>query len=115
MIKNAIIKLLIADRVIIYNDMCFLSTISAMKYISFYFTVPVAAYDMCWFMGDQFASHSFEQYFRSRDSRDYNGYVKAHFDVRGFFNSNFTTDNPSVIGCMGNLMYHAISSKNSEN
>ena len=70
----------------------------------------MAAYDQCWIFGDEFASHSYEQYFKSRASSDYNSYMKAHFDVRGFFNNMFS-ENPSVIGRMGNLMIHAVESK----
>ena len=60
-------------------------------------SVPVMGYDSCWFFGDDFAKRSFEQNFHSRPSTEYNGYIKAHFDTRGFF-LNFLCDNPSLIG-----------------
>ena len=71
-------------------------------------TGPVRAYDRCWFFGDEFCSRSFEQHFKQRRSTDYNGYVKAHFDVSGFFN-NFTSDNPSLLGRLSGLMSTATS------
>ena len=70
----------------------------------------MAAYDQCWIFGDSFCASSFEQYFKSRCSDDFNGYTKVHFDATGYYN-NFTSDNPSVISCMGNLMTFAMESK----
>ena len=72
--------------------------------------VPVAAYDSCWFFGDDFGKSLFEQHFQARKSADYNGYVKAKFDTRGFF-SNFVNGNPSAISRMSNLMSNALSAK----
>ena len=69
--------------------------------------MPVRAYDRCWILGDSFASCSFEQHFKARKSIEYNGYIKANFDISGFF-CNFMNDNPSVIARMGNLMYVAM-------
>ena len=76
----------------------------------FYITGPVCAYDHCWFFGDNFASKSFEQHYRSRKNEDFNTYVKTHFDIRGYFNNIFS-DNPSVISRLANLMATAISQK----
>ena len=67
-------------------------------------------YDKCWFFGDTFGYSSFEQYFQARLSSDYNGYVKAHYDTRGFFGS-FHSDNPSTISHVVNLMANAITCK----
>ena len=69
--------------------------------------VPVAAYERCWFFGDSFASRSFERYFQQRKSTEYNGYVKAHFDTSGYFN-NFTSDNPSILSRVVNLLPNAL-------
>ena len=67
-------------------------------------------YERCWIFGDDFASKSFQQHFQSRQSTDYNGYIKAHFNTTGFFN-NFMADNPSVISRMANLLTFALSKK----
>ena len=69
------------------------------------------SYERCWFFGDDFASRSFDQHFKRRQSADYKGfgYVKSHFDVTGFFNNNFSSDNPSVISRLSNLMQFAVS------
>ena len=72
--------------------------------------VPVIAYDKCWFFGDSFCKSLFEQYFQNRLSTEYNGYIKANFDVRGFF-GNFMSDNPSTISRIANLMANAVSSQ----
>ena len=64
---------------------------------------PVMAYERCFFMGDEFGSKSFEQYFQARKSVDYNSYCKAHFDVTGYFNNTFSCENPSVISRISNL------------
>ena len=74
------------------------------------FTVPVATYESCWFFGDDFGHSTFEQYFQNRPSMEYNGYMKAHFDTRGFFNNFISSDNPSLVGRMANLVVNAISS-----
>ena len=42
---------------------------------------------------------------------DYNGYVKSHFDTTAFFNNSFTSENPSVIGRLANLMVNAIETR----
>ena len=70
--------------------------------------VPVQAYDTCWFFGDDFTSRTFEQYFKARISTEYNGYVKAHFDIKGFFNNFISSDNPSLISRLGNLVNSAL-------
>ena len=59
-------------------------------------------------MGDEFGSRSFEKYFQARKSMDYNSYVKAHFDVSGYFNNTFTCDNPSMLIRISNLMINAL-------
>ena len=71
------------------------------------FTVPVRGYDCCWFIGDDFGSRSFEQYFQARKSIDYNGYVKANFDTMGFF-SMILSDNPSLLGHLSSLLAQAM-------
>ena len=71
-----------------------------------YFVVPVRGYDRCWIFGDIFASRSFEQHFKARKSMDYNNYLKAHFDVSGYFN-HFTSDNPSILGRVASLLNSA--------
>ena len=75
------------------------------------FSVPGSVNDRCWFFMDDFASRSFEQYFQGRKSEDFNSYVEAHFDTKGFFNNFISSDNPSVISRMGNLVINAITNK----
>ena len=70
----------------------------------------MAAYNRCWYFGDEFGRRSFEQYFQMRESAEYNSYVKANFDTIGFFGS-FVNDNPSLIGRLGNLMCTVINNK----
>ena len=72
------------------------------------FTATVAAYDSCWFFGDDFGSRTFEQYFQAKRAKEYNGYVKAHFDTYGFFPNPFTSDNPSMISRYSNLVSQAV-------
>ena len=43
------------------------------------------------------------------DSREEYGYVKSHFDVTGFCSNNMS-DNPSLVGRMGNLLNTAVNS-----
>ena len=57
--------------------------------------------------GDDFAHKSFEKYFRSRSALDYNSYVKANYDVTGYFNNGLLCDNLSVIGRLSNLLAQA--------
>ena len=71
----------------------------------------MSAYDGCWIFGDAFCSRSFKQYFQQRKSADYNGYIKAHFDTVGYYNNTFSSDNPSLISRMANLMSHAMASQ----
>ena len=66
------------------------------------------AYDRCWIFGNDFISRSFEQYFKSRKNVEYNSYLKAHFDVSAYYNNAFTSDNPSVISRVSNLMAKAM-------
>ena len=75
-----------------------------------YITGPVSAYERCWFLGDDFGSRSFQQYFQQRKSIDYNGYIKSHFDTCGFFN-NFTSENPSIIARFASTLSVGIQSK----
>ena len=75
--------------------------------------VSVAAYDRCWFFGDTFGSRSFKQYFKARASSDFNGYVKAHYDVTGFFNNFVRCDNPSILSRLGNLLVQALNNSKS--
>ena len=74
----------------------------------------MAAYESCYFFGDEFGGKSFEQNFQLRNSSDYNGYVKVNFDTRGFF-KNPITDNPSVVSRVANLMFHAANTKTGMN
>ena len=67
------------------------------------FAAQVAGYDRCWIFGDEFGSRSFNQYFFTRKSTDFNSYMKANFDVSGYFN-NFMADNPSLLARFSNLM-----------
>ena len=76
-------------------------------------TVLVAGYDTCWFFGEDFRKNSFEQHFNSRSSSEYNGYVQAHFDTKGFF-TNFLCENPSMICRISNLMSAAIQQKSGD-
>ena len=76
-------------------------------------SAPVHAYNRCWFFGDRFGARSFEQYFQARKCADYQGYVKANYDTSGFF-SNFTSDNPSIIARLSNLMGMAMNCTFSE-
>ena len=62
------------------------------------------AYDRCIFLGDDFGMRSFEKFFKTRKATDYNSYVKANFDVSGFFNNKFTSDNPSTLSRITNLL-----------
>ena len=75
--------------------------------ISFEFPVPVCSYNCCWFFGQDFCMSSFEQYFQARAHSKYNGYIKHHFDTRGFFSNSFN-ENPSPVGHLSNLMAQAI-------
>ena len=70
----------------------------------------MVAYQQCWFFGDEFSSRSFERYFQARPSLEYNGYVRANFDTKGYFTSQFS-ENPSIISRMCNLLVHALQSK----
>ena len=78
-------------------------------------SVPVSAYNRCWFFGDEFCNRSFEKFYKSRPSSEYNSYVKANFNVMGYYNSGFVTDNPSLISRMCNLMVNAVSRKQTNN
>ena len=60
-------------------------------------------YDRCWFLGDDFGSKSFEQYFQARRSIEYNGYAKANFDTTGYF-GNFATGCPNLLVRLNNLL-----------
>ena len=73
----------------------------------------ISAYNRCWFLGDEFMGNSYEQYFKMKpgSANEYSGYIHTHFDASGFYNS-FTSDNPSVIGRLANLMCQAIYGKN---
>ena len=71
--------------------------------------MPVRGYDRCLFFGDSFTNGSFEKYFQARKSVEYNGYVKANFDVSGYFGSSFLTDNPSLLSRLSNLLTQAFS------
>ena len=66
-------------------------------------------YDACWFFGDDFGCRTLEKYFKGRLTvgEAFHSYVNKHFDIRGCFN-NVLSDNPSVIGCLGNLMSGAL-------
>ena len=68
-------------------------------------------YDRCVFFGDMFGSQSFDQYFQARRSTEYNGYMKAHFDTVGYFNNNYTSENPSTIGRYSNLLAQSVQYK----
>ena len=82
--------------------------------INFVFPVAVKAYERCWFFGDEFTTCSFEQYYKSRQSSEFNGYVKSHFDVTGFYNG-MMSENPCIISRLANLMGHAILTKTVDN
>ena len=67
----------------------------------FNLTEDVAAYERLWFFSDEFGCKSLEKYFKNQLNDGY------HFDTTSFTNS-VISDNPSVIGRMGNLMRNAI-------
>ena len=71
------------------------------------FTEMVSAYDQLWIFSDDFGNKSFQKFFMDRPCNE--GYMKTHFDVKGFSNGSLS-DNPSVIGRFSNLMKFAISS-----
>ena len=77
--------------------------------------VQVSGYQHCWVFGDEFTNRSFEQYFKNRRSSDYNSYVKANFDVMGFSNSEFLTDNPSTVSRYSNLLINTMNVKQVNN
>ena len=61
----------------------------------------VTSYERLWFFMDEFGNKSFEQYYNSRMNNE-GSYVKSHFDISGFSNNMFS-ENPSVIGRLGNF------------
>ena len=72
----------------------------------------VNGYDRCWIFRDDFGSRSFKQFFQARKNVEYNSYVKAHFNMTGYFNNNFSCENPSVISRVSNLLVSALERKN---
>ena len=71
----------------------------------------VRAYDAVWFIGDDFASRSFEQYFQQRDHTEYKGYVKEYYDTLGFVSSKFLSLNQNMVSCIRNTFANVIKEK----
>ena len=65
----------------------------------------VTAYERLWIFSDEFGSRSFDQFYLSRMSADC--YIKTHFDITSYTNNMFS-ENPSVIGRLGNLVKNAL-------
>ena len=69
---------------------------------------PVPAYDKVWFFGDEFIFRSYKEYFQKRRASKYGGYIKEHYDTKGFVNSKYASADVNMVSRMRNLMTQAI-------
>ena len=65
-------------------------------------------YETVWFIGDEFAAHSFEHYFQSRDHTEYSGYTKENFNTIGFMSSKYVSCNQNLLSWLQNALAKAI-------
>ena len=74
----------------------------------FYITVPVRGHEFVWFIGDEFTTSSFDDYYKSNT---YNGkpmtYVFENFQVEGYFSSKHDY-NTSCLCRLRNNLVHAL-------
>ena len=74
----------------------------------FNFTVHVAALEKIWIIGEDFVFRTIEEYYIQRDHKEYNGFVKEHFDVFQHSSSKYACTDKSVISRIRNQLANAI-------
>ena len=76
-------------------------------YLTILFTGRIPAYEKIWIFGDEFAFKSFEEYYM-RQPGERQTYMKVHYDVSAFVNSEYASANNNALSRMRNLIVHAI-------
>ena len=78
-------------------------------YIFTYFVEPIRGTESAWFIGDGFASNSFEQYFSERSLRSYNaGYVRLNYNVLGKVTNQYISNSKNILIRIRAMLYSAI-------
>ena len=66
---------------------------------------PIKAYETIWFMDDEFATKSFEQYFKSKGVRNVGGgYIPDKFNIVSGFSMKYTSADQNMISRIHNSM-----------
>ena len=63
--------------------------------------------DAIWFISDNFGFGSFEQHYFKRDHTNFDGYIKEHFEINGYFNSKNSLD-INIFSRQRNLLVSAL-------
>ena len=66
------------------------------------------SYDSIWFIGDDFATKSFEQNFQQRYHGEYNGFSRENYDTIGFMNNEYTSNTKNILSRMRNAFVEAV-------
>ena len=67
----------------------------------------IKGYKSIWFLGDDFASRTFEQYFKAKEWKGMN-YVQQNFEVYSTFSSKHTSTDNNAVSRLCNLLVKAI-------
>ena len=71
----------------------------------------IAGYEKIWFFGDNFAFNTFAKYYQQVPLDRYDGYIRNHYEVTGFMNSKYASQQRSMLARMRNLLPNAISNQ----
>ena len=61
-----------------------------------------------WFLGDEFAVKSFQQYFKSKEHSEFPGYCMENFNVTGYVSDDYSSNNLNIISHLQNGLALAI-------
>ena len=72
------------------------------------FAEYIKGYDKVWFMGDEFMTRSFEQYFKQQNHNEYAGYVRKYFEVANYSSSQYLSNDRNCVSRIRNAVARGI-------